>query len=185
MRVLFLALVSLSPACRTTPIHKKGDRMVSARVLYGTPIVGHAIAWDGGGDADTVSGGLYNHWFVTDRLSIGTGATATYFFQEGGGVWGGEIQGASRWHFTEWGKRSIFWDLNGGFLQTEGRVPPNSTEWNFTFAFGPGIEWPLNEKCTLLTGVEFHHLSNAYGRRSPRNQSQNELRFWIGLGWMW
>jgi len=36
---------------------------------------------------------------------------------------------------------------------------------------------------TLLGGAQFHHLSNAEGRMTPRNESQNELRVWLGVGW--
>jgi len=76
-------------------------------------------------------------------------------------------------------------DVNGGVLYTEVPVPPLGTIYNWTFSFGPGVEFPLGDRLRLLAGGEYHHLSNAKGRSSPHNESQNELRLWVSLGIIW
>jgi len=152
-------------------------------VAYGDPLVGHTLAWNSAGRAETVSISGSNRWFTTDRLSLGVGLTATHFEQKEVDVFGGEVRGLLRWHFTEWKGKSFFWDLDGGLLLTTERVPPNSTSRNYTFDFGPGMEVPLRGRLSLLMGFQFHHLSNALGRDSDRNESQNELRYWVGIGW--
>jgi hypothetical protein len=70
-------------------------------------------------------------------------------------------------------------------MRTESEIPPGGTRGNFTFAAGPGAELPLGDGRSLLWGVEFHHMSNARGRQSARNPSQNEFLFWIGYGGTW
>ena len=122
-------------------------------------------------------------WFVSNRLALGIGLTGTRFDQMGDYVYGGDLQGLMRWHFTEWKKTSFFWDLDAGYLRTTDKVPPNSTVWNYTFDFGPGFEVPLGGAFRLQAGVQYHHLSNAKGPESPENESQNEARFWLGIGW--
>ena len=43
---------------------------------------------------------------------------------------------------------------------------------------------PFNATTNLVTGVDYHHISNALGRDNERNPSQNEARLWIGLEWI-
>ncbi len=182
----FIALLLyLLPSCGTTPIHKSGERMWTVNAEYGRPIRGKSFAWTGLGTADTFSLSGSNYWFVSNRLSLGAGLTATLFDQSDGWVTGGEAEALGRWHFAEAGKTSFFWDANMGFLFTSKSVPENSTDWNFTFSFGPGLEVPVGDKLKLLTAIQYHHLSNAKGRETVENESQNEVRFMIGIGMTW
>lgn len=182
-RLAVIAVPALLMSCRSTPLHRKGETDRGLRMLYGDPQVGKRLAWNAAGNAETVSVSAAQRWFVSDRHALGAGLTATHFDQEGESVWGGEIQGLMRWHFTEWESTSFFWDLDGGMLLTTEKVPPMSTDFNYTFDFGPGLEAPLGGALSFQAGVQFHHLSNARGRESPENESQNELRYWIGIGW--
>ncbi|MHC4952830.1 MAG: hypothetical protein ACYTGZ_02995 [Planctomycetota bacterium] len=192
MRTALLAFLvfgfPLWVGCRTVPLHEKGDKMWNVTAAYGNPIVGKSLAWDGGGDAETLSAGATHYFFVSDRIAIGPRLTAVRFQETGEATWGGEIEGTMRWWFAEineWKRAGFFWDLSGGFLLTNQRVPPNGTRGNFTFSFGPGVEVPLNDTYSVFAGIEYHHLSNAFGRDSNRNPSENRLRFWIAWGVRW
>lgn len=178
-----LLLSCLIAGCRAIPVHHKGEEVQSVRVSYGDPIPGHVLAWNAAGEAESVNITVADRWFLTDRLSLGVGLTASNFDQEDESVLGGEIQGLLRWHFTEWKELSFFWDLDGGGLVTTEAIPPMSTSRNYTFDFGPGVEWSLDGAFSLLFGVQFHHLSNARGRESESNESQNEIRFGIECAW--
>ncbi len=51
----------------------------------------------------------------------------------------------------------------GGFLYFTDQVPvPDSSQYNFTFSFGGGIELLNSGRGTLRLGYRFHHLSNGY-----------------------
>ena len=72
-----------------------------------------------------------------------------------------------------------------GYLRTTRDVPPRGTQWNYTFSFGPGIDVPICHNTHMLIGSSYHHISNALGRQSQRNPSQNEVRLWLGFEWTW
>ena len=179
-------LLYLLPSCGSAPVHQSGDRLLTLRYEYGEPIRGKSFAWTGLGTSDTQSIAVANHWFVSNRLSLGPSFTATAFdMLSGQWITGGEIEGIMRWHFAEIDKTSFFWDWTAGYLHTSKKMPPNSTDWNFTFGFGPGVEIPLGGKWKLLSTLQYHHLSNAKGRETVENESQNEARFTIGFGMDW
>ncbi len=51
----------------------------------------------------------------------------------------------------------------GGFLYFTDQVPvPESSQYNFTFSFGGGIELLNSGRGTLRLGYRIHHLSNGY-----------------------
>lgn len=184
--ILFSVLaLYLLPACGASPIHKAGERMWTANLEYGRPTRGKTLAWTGLGSADTYSISGSNYWFLSDRLSMGAGLTLTAFDQKDGWVSGIEPEALLRWHFAETESVSFFADGAVGFLYTSKSVPENSTDWNFTFSFGPGVEIPLSDSLKLISKFEFHHLSNAKGRQTVENESQNEGRFTIGIGMSW
>lgn len=160
--------------------------MWTVRGEYGEPIRGKSFAWTGLGTSDTYGVAVANHWFLSDRLSLGPSFTVTAFdMLSGQWIFGGEVEGILRWHFAEIGETSFFWDGTAGYLHTSKRMPPNSTDWNFTFGFGPGVEIPIGGDWKLLGTFQYHHLSNAKGRQTTENESQNEARITIGFGMTW
>lgn len=179
----FVAVSGLLLSCSSTPLHSKGETVRSLRALYGNPLVGKSLAWDSSGNEETASVSAAQRWFVSNRLALGIGLTGTRFDQTEKNVYGAEVQGLMRWHFTEWKATGFFWDLDGGYLRTTDKVPSMSTPWNYTFDFGPGFEVPLSGTLRLQTGIQYHHLSNALGPDNSKNESQNEARFWVGIGW--
>ena len=119
---------------------------------------------------------------VTPRFAGGIiGTTAAAWWTGGRDVYSAELEGLLRIHpVTGW---PVFLDGSGGYQLANDQIPPGGTVWNFTFSFGAGIEVPIDRGVSLLTGVQYHHISNALGRESPRNPSQNEARLWVGFAW--
>lgn len=160
---------------------EQGAQTLTARTHYGIPILQKAIFWDGNGEVSDNGLSLQYHRYVADRVALGLGTTAAAWWTGGRDVYSAEIEGLLRIHpVRDW---PVFLDGSAGFQQANHRIPPGGTHWNFSFAFGGGFEVPIDRGVSLLTGVHFHHISNALGRENPRNPSQNEARLWIGFAW--
>ncbi|MFO1076319.1 MAG: hypothetical protein U1E73_01175 [Planctomycetota bacterium] len=172
--------LTLFAACTATP-HPAGSSAVEARVHYSVPVLQRALFWDGNGEVDNAGASLFATHYVADGVGLGAGATVAEWFLSGEDAYSGEISMLGRWYPVT--GLSGFWQSTCGFQQASDNIPPGGTEWNFTFSFGPGIEVPVAEHESLLLGVDFHHTSNALGRQSHRNPSQNEGRLWIGYSW--
>lgn len=182
--VLFLAMT----ACRVAPLHRRGDKMWTFRAEHGVPLLGKSFAWDGEYDGENYTLSAAHHWFVSDRIALGAQVSASRWQLEGRHAWGGELMGTSRWFFAELNeleKMGFFFDINGGAVVTNGPFPPEGTSFNFSFGFGPGLEVPINDKTSFMAAIQYHHVSNALGSGNDRNPSQNEARFWIGIGLVW
>ena len=182
-----LLLLLVAAACRTGGLHRKGEKFWSVQGQYGHPIPGDSISGTVFGEAPTAGIGVFHHWYVHDRIGLGVGATPTLYFQDVGTALGAEFSGQLRWHFYEFERVGLFLDLQAGFLLATEDVPPTGTPANFTYGFGPGFEAPLHDRFRLLGGALFHHFSNGKGLGIDvdSNPSQNEIRFWIGVGSTW
>lgn len=77
----------------------------------------------------------------------------------------------------------LFGGGGGGFLVFLGEVPlPDSGHLNFTFEFGGGLDWMLEDGTILSAGYKFHHLSN--GGTEPVNPGLDASIYYLGLSWM-
>jgi hypothetical protein len=160
-----------------------GSTSVLVRGHYGVPILGESIRWDGNAEIDNFGVGAYLYTYVVDGLAIGGGINGTVFKNPGENAYGLEFEAAGRVHMFDIGDVGTFFDFTGGWLQTNDPVPPEGTEWNMTFSFGPGVDIPIGARTSLQIAAIYHHFSNALGRQNDRNPSQNEGRFWAGVAW--
>jgi len=184
VRAAVLLLVLLG-ACRGGGLHRKGERMWTVRGFYSDPIVGHFLWWDGKGDVPNAGVGVAHRWFYKDRWAFSVGLAPTRFKDGSDDFWGLEFESGFRWYFAESKNVGFFWDFNGGFVYAEQKVPSRGTDWNLTFALGPGAEWQLGGGWSLLGGVQLHHFSNGRGLNVSDNPAQNETRGWLGFGRTW
>ena len=161
--------------------HRFGDTFLQARTYYGVPILQKSFFWDGNGEDDDAGIGAQVAHFVGDDVAIGAGINLGNWFQSGQDAQSAELEGFLRTYPFHGGP--LFVDLHGGFQQATQAVPTGGTDWNFTFGFGPGVDIPVADDCSLLMGCTYHHTSNALGRMNDRNPSQNEARLWIGFAW--
>lgn len=179
-RLPALALATALAGCAAAP-HHTGETQLETRAHYSVPLVHRSLFWDGGGDIPNAGGSIFATEYVTDYLALGAGATLTNWFRDGADAQSAEGSVLARVHPFE--SLPLFWQGTGGFQQASRNIPDEGTEWNFSFSFGPGMEMPVGDHESLLVGVDYHHISNALGRQSARNPSQNETRFWIGFSW--
>ncbi len=161
--------------------HRSGDTAIEARAYYGVPILQKSLLWDGNGETDDAGLGVHVLQHLADDFAIGMGLNVGNWFIGGADAQSGEIEGLMRLHPFE--NLPFFFDLSAGYQLATEPVPPGGTDWNFTFGFGPGVEFPVDRGCSLELGALYHHVSNALGRMNDRNPSQNEGRFWIGFVW--
>ena len=158
-----------------------GTQSITTRTHYGIPILHKSFFWDSKGEVNDTGLGVQYHRYVADGVALGLGTTAASWWTGGRDVYSAELEGLLRLHpKREW---PLFLDFTAGYQLANHQIPPDGTVWNFTFAFGGGFEFPIERGMSLLTGVHYHHISNALGRDSPRNPSQNEARLWIGFVW--
>lgn len=179
------------PAQRATPGHeahvpagltvKDGSWFGEAKVHVAIPILQKSFFWDGNGEVDNAGIGLRAFRGFGDGWALGMGLVAANWFLSGADVQSGEIEGILRYYPFE-GSR-LFIDGTAGYQQATDAVPPGGTEWNFSFGFGPGYEVPLDDGMSVILAANYHHISNALGRESEHNPSQNEARLWIGFAW--
>jgi hypothetical protein len=158
---------------------------LGTRGYFGSPILRKSLFWDGNGEVATLGGDVFSHWFLTDSFALGAGLGGTVFQTPGDNALGTEAQASARWYPYASESFGVFVDGTLGYLRTTREVPPEGTRWNYTFSFGPGIDVPMGNDMHLLVGGSYHHISNAMGRQSQRNPSQNEARLWLGLEWTW
>lgn len=158
-----------------------GAEFVSARVHHGVPILQKSFFWDGNGEVDNSGIGLHWGHFVDERLALGLGSNVANWWTGGRDVQSVELEGLIRvYPEPDW---PLFVSGTGGYQLANDQIPPGGTVWNFTFSFGAGVEIPVASGTSALVALDYHHISNALGRESARNPSQNEARFWIGVGW--
>lgn len=182
-----IALVACTTANPTPDGHRGIDRAAGAaftqtRLYYGVPILQKSFLWDGNGEDDDAGLGVHVARFVDDDLAIGAGVNVGTWFYPGNDATSGELEGLLRWYPIH--DLPLFWDLHGGYQHATEPTPRGGTEWNFSFGFGPGVDIPLGNGCSLEVGTTYHHISNALGRQNDRNPSQNEARVWLGVAWM-
>jgi len=183
--VLSLFAASVLPACNGG-VHRKGERMAIVRVIGSPwPLHGHAIAWEGESDDEYVGAGIGNYWFIRDRAAIGVLLSGANYQYSGENILAVELEFAYRWYVLEHEEYAYFWDAGFGAQWAESEVPKTATQYEYTFSFGPGMEIPILENSKIMVGFQFHHQSNALGRQSDENPSQNEFRLWAAWGWMW
>lgn len=168
------------PALRLPQV---GDDSVDVRVFYGVPLLQKSFFWDGNGEIDVAGLQVRRMWQVDEDWALGVGATGANWFFGGADVQSLEVEGVARrmLYRSEGDTCGVFVEGGGGYQQARSAIPPEGTEWNFTFHFGTGVQVPVGEAVDLMTGLSYHHISNALGRDNPRNPSQNDVRLWIGL----
>ncbi|MCA8964432.1 MAG: hypothetical protein H6838_02170 [Planctomycetes bacterium] len=179
--------VAAEPAPGQEAQHPSGVKVESGhwfgevKTHVAIPILQKSFFWDGNGEVDNAGVGLRAFRGLGDGWALGMGFVAANWFLSGNDVQSGEIEAVLRCY--PFSGSHFFIDGNTGYQQATDAIPPGGTEWNFCFGFGPGYEIPLEDGMSLILAANYHHISNALGRQSPHNPSQNEARLWIGFAW--
>jgi hypothetical protein len=163
------------------PRHQTDSTFVQMRAFHGVPILQKSFFWDGNGEVEDTGLGVHAGTYLDEQFAVGIGSNVATWWTPGSNVHSLELEGLLRLHpLADW---PLFVDGTGGYQLATGQIPPGGTVWNFTFGFGLGLELPVGSSMSLLTAVDYHHISNALGRDNERNPSQNEARIWVGIEW--
>jgi len=77
-----------------------------------------------------------------------------------------------------------FFDGHGGMLCFTRQEPvPHSTQANFTFNFGTGVQVFTGKRSSLLLGYKYHHISN--DNTANQNPGVDNSEFYAGVLWQW
>ncbi|MHC5007320.1 MAG: acyloxyacyl hydrolase [Planctomycetota bacterium] len=132
-------------------------------------------------------------FFMVDNLSLNFELNGLYWDQESStgfpdahDAWGVNFNVLVRWHFLARETWSIYCDGGVGVMGTTERVPgPDRDEsdggsyFNFTPQIGAGASVEVGPRTRLLTGVRWHHVSNA--RSSNNNPGRDSLMVYAGV----
>jgi hypothetical protein len=73
-------------------------------------------------------------------------------------------------------------DAHGGMLYFTRQEPvPNSSQFNFTFNFGAGVQVFTGKRSSLLLGYKYHHISN--NETAPQNPGVDSSEVYAGYVW--
>jgi hypothetical protein len=169
-----------------------------------TPVFGAKGSWrwylsagwgkevDSSHDEFVIFGGGVSY-FIVDDLSLNFELNGLYWDQESStgfpdahDAWGINFNLLLRWHFLARDRWSLYADGGAGFMGTTERVPgpdrddsDGGTYFNFTPQAGVGASFEVAANARVLTGVRWHHVSNA--RTSKNNPGRDSLMIYAGV----
>ncbi|MBL1216415.1 MAG: acyloxyacyl hydrolase [Planctomycetes bacterium] len=125
--------------------------------------------------------------FLADDFSVDFEATGIYLNEQDGrpgssdGV-AGNVNLLFRWHFLSKERWSLYADAGAGVLLASTEVPYGGTNYNLTPQAGAGLSLALGDGPErLMTGVRWHHMSNARVRGQDDNPGRDSVFFYAGL----
>ncbi len=110
-------------------------------------------------------------WTFTQRGDDAAGLSASMFF---------------RWHFVNEEWFSLFVDCGIGMMVADNVVPEMGTGVNFMPRVGGGATFALGDAgARLITGLRWHHISNARIHGEERNPSRDAPMLYVGIMIPW
>lgn len=144
-------------------------------------VFGTGVGFDSKSSTD-LTGFAQLTWFIVDDVELGGEVGAWYFDQEGENAAGASLAALIRWHFVNQGRLSLFVDGGLGLLAATDEVPDEGTELNFMPRAGVGATYrPWDNDLRLITGVRWHHISNARSSGADDNPSRDGAMLYVGL----
>jgi hypothetical protein len=117
------------------------------------------------------------YYFDTHHKPTGSRAGATTYA-------GGATPLGLQVNFLNRHRVQPFVDAHGGLLYFTRQEPvPNSSQFNFTFNFGAGVQVFTGTRSSLLLGYKYHHISNDNSGNANPGVDNNEI--YAGYLWRW
>jgi lipid A 3-O-deacylase len=191
--------IALAQADQTQPAQPTIPQVVSPAPAFGDKdswrwylSVGYGWEIDSSHDRFVIFGGGVS-FFMVDNLSLNFELNGLFIdqkstsgFPDSHDAWGVNFNVLVRWHFLARDTWSIYADGGVGLLGTTARVPgpdrdeaDGGTYFSFTPQAGFGASFEVADNTRLLTGVRWHHISNA--RTSHNNPGRDSLMVYAGL----
>ena len=118
-------------------------------------------------------------YFLEDDLSLDFGFLYMDVQQNGPNANGFNFTLQLRWHFLNKDTWSMFIEGGAGMLRTTENVPTGGSKFNFTPQAGVGFTFDIGNNNRLLTGVKWHHISNA--NTYDTNPGRDSIMVWGGI----
>jgi lipid A 3-O-deacylase len=125
----------------------------------------------------TLGAGL--SYFIVDDLSLVGEVNVMHFDQRDRDAWGLNANLLVRYHVVSEPTWSFYVDGGAGMLGTTRKVPYDGSQFNFTPQIGAGFSVDIGNDIRLLTGLRWHHISNANTHRD--NPGRDSLLGYVGL----
>ncbi|MCA9295567.1 MAG: acyloxyacyl hydrolase [Phycisphaerales bacterium] len=162
-----------------------------ARLTTTTPAFGTVDTWrweiHGGGGIEVknddnveIGAGASLSYFILENVSLNMALNGWQFQQVGQNANGINFNLFFRWHALDYETWSIFIEGGAGALYTTSDVPDgDGSSFNFTPLGGVGASFDIGNDVRLLTGVRWHHISNA--RLYEPNPGRDSIILWAGV----
>jgi len=142
---------------------------------------GSMIGPDIDGHVDTNIHGQYTY-FVIDDFEVGVEAAFWAIFQNDDTV-GVSTSLVMRYHFYQAQRWSAFGEIGMGMILTGDDVPDTGTSFNLMPRVGAGVTYKLfdDSNTRLITGLRWHHFSNARISGEKSNPARDAPGLYVGL----
>ncbi len=142
---------------------------------------GSMMAPNFSGELDVSIFGQYTY-FVVDDFEVGVEAALWQYFQDDDTV-GVSTSLILRYHFYQAERWSAFAEAGMGMMLAADHVPDNGTSFNLMPRLGVGMTWQMFEDSSLrlITGLRWHHISNARIEGEEDNPARDAPGLYAGL----
>lgn len=133
------------------------------------------------GDVDANVHAQYTY-FIVDDFEVGAEVGLWGFFQDDDAA-GVSASLVMRYHFFQAPRWSAFAEVGMGVLFTSDDVPDGGTDFNLMPRLGAGVTWRMfdDSPTRLVTGLRWHHISNARIKGEQDNPARDGPGLYAGL----
>lgn len=140
----------------------------------------------GGAASDLEDAEHYNlhftaEYFFARDLSVNL-ELGVFYFDQLDNAWGANFNTLLRWHLLNRDSWTLYTDAGAGVLVTDNNVPDGGTDYDFTPQVGVGATFALGDGgARLMTGVRWHHISNARTQGERNNPGRDSVMGYVGI----
>ena len=171
------------------PEESGADRVLECRLPYKryggkdtqSLMFGLMVGPDFSGNVDTNIHGQYTY-FLIDDFEVGVEAAFWTIFQEDDTV-GASSSLVMRYHFFHAERWSAFGEVGMGLILTGDNVPDTGTSFSLMPRVGAGVTFKIFDysNTRLITGLRWHHISNARISGEAKNPARDGVGLYVGL----
>lgn len=153
--------------------------------LYG------GVAFDIEDDNEQYNTTFAASYFLADDITVDFELGGLFFDDESGGRRSQDAIAANfnlifRWHFLVHERWTLYAEGGAGVLLATEEFPRGGTNFNFTPQGGLGVSIELpDSEARLMTGIRWHHISNARINGEDDNPGRNAIMFYTGVSFPW
>ena len=190
--LFWLLLLASTAGAQSAPSAALPDQQLWEFGVWGAEAVGAEIGQEFG-DTQITMAGIHVGRVIHRRTAEGVAGQTLEYTVELSPLFlvtnvrkaygGGFAPVGLKWNFVSRGRYHPYLEVNGGAMFTQKDVPPvNTSAFNFTAAFGPGVMMRMRRNQALSLALRYFHMSN--GGLGYNNPSFNTVQFVVGYHWL-